>query len=85
VPKTYALEATVFTRRPPAVDEKRIVDFIEGQTTLSETSLSLAYKLRIDVRTARRILDKLVEEGELHRRAFEDIEPVYYRNPRRAS
>jgi ribosomal protein S25 len=75
----------VFTRRPPAVDEKRIIDFIEAQTTLSETSLSLANKLGIDSRVARRILEHMVEEGGLHRRAFDDIEPVYYRNPRKAS
>ena len=80
-----AEEAIVFTRRPPAIDEKRITDFLEAQTTLSETCLSLANKLRIDPRVARRILDNLVESGELHRRAFEDIEPVYYRNPRKAS
>ena len=73
----------MFTRRPPAADERRILDFIEGQTTLSETCLSLASKLQIDARVARRILDNLVEAGQLHRRAFDDIEPVYYRNPRR--
>jgi len=75
----------VFTRRAPAIDEKRIVDYVEGHPTLSETCLSLSYKLGVEARLARRILDGLVETGELHRRSFDDIEPIYYRNPRRAN
>ncbi|HZT06791.1 MAG TPA: hypothetical protein VFC51_07145 [Chloroflexota bacterium] len=76
----------MFTRRAPAIDEKRIIDFVAQHETLSETSLSLAYKLGVDARVARRTLDELVKAGALHCRTFEDIEPVYYRNPgRRAS
>ena len=71
----------MFTRRSPATDDKRIVDFIARQTTFSETALSLAYKLKIDPRAARRILDEQVEAGELHSRVFGDIETIYYRNP----
>jgi hypothetical protein len=66
------------------MDEKRVVDFVAGHPTLSETCLSLASKLGVDARLARRILDNLVEAGELHRRSFEDIEAIYYRNPGRS-
>jgi hypothetical protein len=78
---TSPTEAPVFTRRAPAVDEKRILDFIQRQTTLSETAVSLGSKLGVDARTIRRILDELVEGGTLHRRSFDDIEAIYYRNP----
>jgi hypothetical protein len=61
------------------MDEKRLLDYVESQTAMSETPISLARKLKLDVRLVRTVLDRLVEEGKLRRRAFEDIEPVYYR------
>ena len=69
----------MFSRRSHAADEKRVLDYIDGQTALSETPVSLARKLKVDVRLVRTVLDRLVEDGALHRRAFDDIEPVYYR------
>ena len=71
----------MFPRRSNAVAEKRVFDYVDNQTSLSETSVSLARKLDVDVRTARRVLDHLFERGQLHRRDFEDIEPIYYRYP----
>lgn len=71
----------MFARRSRALDEKRVLDYLEGQSTLSETPVSLARKLSVDVRSARRVLDYLVGSGKLHRRVFHDIEPIYYRYP----
>lgn len=71
----------MFARRSRALDEKRVMDYLEGESTLSETPVSLARKLSVDVRAARRVLDHLVGSGKLHRRAFQDIEPIYYRYP----
>jgi hypothetical protein len=71
----------VFSRRSQAADEKRVLDYIESQTALSETPISLARKLKLDARLVRTVLDRLVEEGQLRRRTFEDIEPIYYKFP----
>lgn len=71
----------MFPRRSRAVAEQRVFEYVENQGTLSETSVSLARKLDVDVRTARRVLDHLFERGRLHRREFGDIEPIYYRHP----
>ena len=69
----------MFARRSNAADEKRLLDYVASQTAFSETPISLARKLHLDVRIVRAALDHLAEEGKLHRRAFPDIEPVYYR------
>ena len=69
----------MFARRSNGADEKRLLDYFASQTAFSETPISLARKLHIDARLARIVLDRLVEEGSLHRRTFPDIEPVYYR------
>ncbi len=69
----------MFARRSNGADEQRLRDYIESQTAFSETPVSLARKLHLDVRLVRTVLDRLVDEGKLHRRAFEDIEPIYYR------
>jgi len=75
-----ANEAQVFR------DEKRIHDFIDEHSALSETAVSLANKLNVDTRTARRVLDALVESGVLKRRAFEGhIEPIYFHYQAKAS
>ncbi len=61
-------------------EEQRIRAYIASQSAFSETAVSLANKLHVDVRTARRVLEELTEAGELRRRTFErHIEPVYYR------
>ncbi len=69
----------MFARRSNGADEKRLLDYFALQTAFSETPISLGRKLHLDVRLVRTVLDQLVEEGKLHRRAFPDIEPVYYR------
>jgi hypothetical protein len=74
-------DGTVFSRRSHAADEKRILDYVESQRSMSETPISLARKLHLDARLVRAVLDRLVDEGKLRRRSFEDIEPVYYRFP----
>jgi hypothetical protein len=69
----------VFVKRFNAADEKRLLDYFASQSAFSETPISLARKLHLDIRLVRAVLDRLVEEGELHCRAFPDIESVYYR------
>jgi DNA-binding MarR family transcriptional regulator len=71
----------MFGRRPRASDEKRILDFLDGEDAVSQTPVSLAAKLNVDVRTVRRVLDDLVASGHLRVRVFDDIEPIYYRYP----
>jgi hypothetical protein len=71
----------VFSRRSHEADERRLLDYIASQTALSETPISLARKLKLDAKFVRTVLDRLVEEGQLRRRAFEDIEPIYYKFP----
>jgi hypothetical protein len=71
----------VFTRRSRAQDEQRILDYLAIEGTISETPISLARKLRVDVNTTRDVLEDLVENGELRRRLFPDIEPIYFRYP----
>lgn len=71
----------MFSRRAHAADEKRLLDYLASQGALSETSTSLARKLRLDTRLVRAVLDRLVDEGQLRRRSFEDIEPIYFRFP----
>jgi hypothetical protein len=71
---------SVFHRRR-AIDEKRIIAFVEGQNAVSETPTSLANKLHADVRTVRRVLEHLVEAGEMRRRDMGNVEPIYYRYP----
>jgi len=48
---------------------------------VSETSISLARKLRVDIQVARAVLEDLVEAGKLRRRVFPDIEWMYCRFP----
>jgi predicted ArsR family transcriptional regulator len=62
-----------------ARDARRIRAFVEGHAAVSETVLSLSTKLRVNRRTCRGVLERLVEEGLVRRRDFRDIEPIYYR------
>ena len=71
----------MFARRTRASDEKRILLYVESQNAISETSVSIANKLNVDLAVARLVLDHLVEAGILHRREFGDIESIYYRYP----
>ena len=62
-------------------DERRVRDFVDAPSGVSESVDSLADKLGISRRRCRRILDELVEQGVVQRRDFADIEPIYTRFP----
>ena len=64
-------------------DERRVRDFVDSPSGVSESVLSLADKLGISRRRCRGILEGLVEQGILQRRDFADIEPIYVRFPSR--
>ncbi|HEV7664947.1 MAG TPA: winged helix-turn-helix transcriptional regulator [Chloroflexota bacterium] len=64
-------------------DERRVRDYVDSPSGVSESVLSLADKLGISRRRCRRILDRLVEQGILRRRDFADMEPIYVRFPSR--
>ena len=64
----------------------RIRAYIAEQTAFSETAISLAHKLGVGRKTADRVLNELVEAGELSRRTFATkIAPVYSRFRSRTS
>jgi predicted ArsR family transcriptional regulator len=64
-------------------DERRIRDYVEAPSGVSESVDSLSDKLGISRRRCRRILERLVEQGVVHRRDFTDIQPLYVRFPSR--
>ena len=64
-------------------DERRVRDFIDSPGGVSESARSLADKLGMSPSRCRRILERLVEQGVVERRDFEDIEPMYLRFPTR--
>jgi predicted ArsR family transcriptional regulator len=66
---------------PP--DERRVRDFVDSPSGISESADSLADKLGMSSRRCRRILEQLVEQGILQRRDFTDIQPLYVRFPSR--
>ena len=66
---------------PP--DERRVRDFVDSPSGISESAESLADKLGISTRRCRRILEQLVEQGVVQRREFTDIQPLYVRFPTR--
>ena len=66
---------------PP--DERRVRDFIDSPSGVSESADSLADKLGISRRRCRRILEELVQQGVVQRREFSDIQPLYVRFPSR--
>jgi len=71
----------LFARRSRATDERRIRDYLETESAISESPISLARKLGVDVRTTRDVLEDLAEAGELQRHIFPDIEWMYCRFP----
>jgi hypothetical protein len=72
---------SLFARRSRAADERRILEYLETESAVSETPISLARKLGVDVGTTRDVLENLAESGELQRRIFPDIEWMYCRFP----
>jgi ribosomal protein S25 len=64
-------------------DERRVRDFVDSPGGVSESVMSLADKLGISRRRCRGILERLVEQGVVQRRDFNDIQPIYVRFPRR--
>ena len=64
-------------------DERRVRDFIDSPSGISESVESLADKMDIDPRRCRRILEDLVQQGVVERRDFSDIQPMYLRFPSR--
>jgi hypothetical protein len=72
---------SLFARRSRAVDERRIIEYLETESAVSETSISLARKLGVDLQTTREVLEDLADAGQLRRRTFPDIEWMYCRFP----
>lgn len=66
-----------------SVDERRVRDFVDSPSGVSESVLSLARKLGMSQRRCRGILERLVEQGVVRRHDFVDIEPIYVRFPSR--
>jgi predicted ArsR family transcriptional regulator len=66
---------------PP--DERRVRDYVDQASGVSESAASLSDKLGISRQRCRRILERLVEQGILERREFIDIQPMYLRFPSR--
>jgi predicted ArsR family transcriptional regulator len=64
-------------------DERRIRDFVDSPSGVSESVQSLSDKLGVDRRRCRRILEDLVEQGVLRRRDFADMDSIYVRFPSR--
>ena len=66
-----------------SAEERRVRDFVDSPSGVSESVLSLAQKLGISPRRCRGILERLVEQGVVRRRDFVDMEPIYVRFPSR--
>jgi predicted ArsR family transcriptional regulator len=64
-------------------DERRVRDYVDSPSGMSESVESLADKLQISRRRCRRILEQLVEQGVVQRRDYSDIQPMYVRFPSR--
>lgn len=64
-------------------DERRVRDFFDSPGGVSESASSLADKMGISRRRCRVILERLVAQGIVQRRDFDDIEPMYLRFPSR--
>jgi predicted ArsR family transcriptional regulator len=69
--------------QPLEPDERRIREFCDSPAGVSESAVSLASKLGISQRSCRSILERLVEQGVVGRRDYQDIEPMYFRFPTR--
>ena len=66
-----------------APDERRVREFLDCPSGVSESVVSLSAKLGISRNRCRSILESLVEQGIVQRRDFVDIEPMYCRFPTR--
>ncbi|GAC1326493.1 MAG: hypothetical protein NVSMB2_25650 [Chloroflexota bacterium] len=66
-----------------SAEERRVRDFVDSPSGVSESVLSLAQKLGMSPRRCRGILERLVEQGVVRRRDFVDMEPIYVRFPSR--
>jgi hypothetical protein len=64
-------------------DERRIRDFIDCPSGVSETVESLSDKLGVSRRRCHHILERLAEQGIVQRRDFADMAPIYLRFPSR--
>jgi predicted ArsR family transcriptional regulator len=64
-------------------DERRVRDYLDCPSGVSESADSLADKLGISKRHCRRILERLAEQGVVQRRDFADMAPIYQRFPSR--
>src|SRR5205823_2787203 len=64
-------------------DERRLREFLDTGAGVSESVASLSAKLGVRRARCRQVLEKLVREGVVTRRDFEDIEPLYCRYPSR--
>lgn len=69
--------------KPSAYEVRRIRSFVQRQYGLSETAVSLSWKVGVKPRRCRQVLDSLVQEGLVRRRELGDVEPIYYRYPDR--
>jgi hypothetical protein len=78
---TTPRKQSLFARQARAAEERRIRDYIEAESAVSETSISLAGKLGVDLQTTRDVLEDLADAGLLNRRTFPDIEWMYCRFP----
>ena len=63
--------------------ERRVRDYLDTRAGVSESVASLSTKLDLDRGLCRRVLERLSQEGVVHRRDFNDIEPLYTRFPSR--
>ena len=72
---------SLLIRRARAADEGRIRDYLQTESAVSETPVSLAGKLGVDLQTTRAVLEDLADAGLLNRRTFPDIEWMYCRFP----
>lgn len=64
-------------------DERRVRDFLGSGNGVSESVRSLSAKLGVRRARCRRVLERLVDEGVVHRQDFADIESIYFRYPGR--
>jgi hypothetical protein len=69
--------------QPWEPDERRVREFIDSPSGISESVESLADKLGLSRRRCRRILEHMVEQGILQRHEFADMQPIYVRFPSR--
>ncbi|HEY3063168.1 MAG TPA: hypothetical protein VGL99_29690 [Chloroflexota bacterium] len=64
-------------------DERKVREFLDSPSGISESVASLSDKLGIQHTRCRSILEQLVEQGIVRRRDFLDIQPMYFRFPTR--